>query len=672
MTHALDTFVRQRADAADRLDALADVLEPMGIADESAAFLRTTAARARAGRFVVLLIGCFSSGKSTLLNALLGQPVLPVKVNPCTAILTEVVFAEQAAVTVHYVDGRVEELTVPQFIDAFQLRTASEDQAGAEASDRFGDVDRAVVGWPLPLLRNGVVMLDTPGLDDDPVRTARTLSSLPDADAVIFTLSANRFLSDLERRTLHTDLLPLGLRNLFFPVTMVDLLDALTSDPDAALRRMRAESIDVLGPLCEVDGVDRFDHRFFPLDARSGLAARWDREVQARREPEDTDALQASGVEAFESALEAFLVDERGHAQLRHLHGSVVRIHEQLQRQAELDRATADASLEELEARQQELAPRFDQLAVIAKRVARTVDGFIERQQQAVFHDLRSFVAATERDLPEAVTAFDLGGLASLDLLTPRGRSRVEAQLRDQLRAWLDERLSQWQAELRPKVEDALRHLRQELAADAEDFDRLGEAIVTDFAGGAIDVPHLTGGSGAVDPVERWFSVAMGALLLSPGTMAAGWAEGYEGALKGAAGRLGVRVAILTLGALLGPIGWAGLVMYLVSDAVLLVLTGGGQLQRLRAQLADKLEGQLVAQVDAGRDELADRVAEGLQPLRDGLVGAAKAEAEELRALLDKTLAARQEAQRSAEARQERWADVLQRFAEAHQALEPS
>ena len=669
MTDTLDTFVRRRAQAADLLDELATALEPMGIADDAAAYLRTTAGRARAGRFVVLLIGCFSSGKSTLLNALLGQPVLPVKVNPCTAILTEVVYAEEACVAVHYVDGRVDELTVPAFIEAFQLRTASEDHAGEERADRFGDVDRAVVGWPLPLLRNGVVLLDTPGLDDDPVRTARTLSSLPDADAVIFTLSANRFLSDLERRTLHTDLLPLGLRNLFFPVTMVDLLDALTADPAAAMARMRAEARDVLGPLCEVDGDDRFDKRFFPLDARGGLGARWNRQAGARRDPADTEALASSGVAAFETALERFLVHERGEAQLRHLQGAVTRIHEGLRRQAELDRATADASIEELEQRQVDLAPRFDELAVIARRVARTVDAFIERQQQAVFHDLRSFVAATERDLPDAVAAFDLGGLASLDLLTPKGRNRVEAQLRDQLRTWLDDRLSQWQTQLRPKVEDALRHLRQELAADAEDFDRLGSAIVTDFAGGALDVPSVLGGEGSVDPVERWFSVAMGALLLSPGTMAAGWAEGYEGALKGAAGRLGVRVAILTLGALLGPIGWAGLVMYLVSDAVLLVLTGGGQLQRLRSQLAKRLDGQLVDQVDAGREELSARVAEGLEPLREGLVGAAEAEAAELRSLLEHTLTARKEAQRDAAERQARWQTVLERFEAAGSVL---
>ena len=63
------------------------------------------------------------------------------------------------------------------------------------------------------------MLLDTPGLDDDPSRTARTLSSLPDADAVIFTLSANRFLTDLEppRATQDVDVLLL-LEHLAKPI----------------------------------------------------------------------------------------------------------------------------------------------------------------------------------------------------------------------------------------------------------------------------------------------------------------------------------------------------------------------------------------------------------------------------------------------------------------------
>jgi len=665
LTDTLDAFVQRRTEAARHLDELAEVLR--GVDPDGADYLSATARRAREGRFVVLLLGCFSSGKSTLLNAMLGQPVLPVKVNPCTAILTEVVHGDTPRIDVVHTDGHVEPLNAEAFVERYQLRT-DEERAGAEASDRFGAVDRAIVRWPLPLLRNGVVLLDTPGLDDDPTRTARTLSSLPDADAVIFVLSAARFLTDLERRTLRHDLLPLGLRNLFFPVTMVDLLDALTADPAAALQRVHEEGHEALRELCTVDGADRFEQRFVPLDARSALKARWDAAASRRREPEDAERLHRSRLPVLEAELERFLVDGRGQAQLRHLADAAQRLLDDARRRAQVDRATANASIGELQVRQAELGPQLDQLRAIAARVAGTIDAFVARQRMAIVQDLRAFVARLERELPDVVAAFDLGSTAALDLLTPAGRARVEATLRRELEGWLEERLADWQAQLHPAIERSLDQLRAELAADAGDFDTLAGQIVTDFAGGAFSLP-APGSDDEVDPVERWFSVAMGAALLSPGAMAAGWSQGYEGALKGAAGRIGVRVAILTLGALLGPVGWAGLVLYLISDAVLLVLTGGGQLRRLRSQVAQRLQGQLVSQVDEGRQELERKVAEGFRPLRDGLVAAAESEADAVRDLLQQTIHAREQARRSAQERDALWNTILERGAAATEAV---
>jgi hypothetical protein len=526
-----------------------------------------------------------------------------------------------------------------------------------------------VVKHPLPILKNGVVLLDTPGLDDDPLRTARTLSSLPDADAVIVVLSATRFLTDLERRTLRRDLLPLGLTNLFFPVTMVDLLDAISDDPERDLASMHERARAALGPLCMDGDRSRFEERFFPLDARGALQARWDRKAGAAREPSDQDRFEQSGVAAFEASLERFLVSERGTAQLRHLVSTAVRIEADLARRAAMDRATAHASVAELRARQEELKPRFGELAVIAKRVRRTTDAFIGRQAVLVWQDLRDFMVATERALPEAVAGFDLGGLAGLDLLTQVGRARVEARLRSELEGWLEGRVTAWQRSLQPRIEGALEDLRSELVADAEDFDDLSKRIVTDFAGGAFTVPRPETEDPDLGPVERWFSVAAGAMLLSPGAMAAGWSQGYEGMMKGIASRIGVRLAILTLGAVLGPIGWAGIALYVVSDAVLLMLTGGGQLRRLREQLAEALEGQLVRQADSARPEIEARVREGLTPLRDALAGAAEAEAAEIRALLDRTIVEREQAARDAAARGEAWDIALERFATAIEAL---
>ncbi len=624
--------------------------------------LRAGAERAREGHFHVLLLGCFSSGKSTLLNALMGQPVLPVKVNPCTAILTELVHGEQPSVEVEYTDGRPPRaMDIDAFLTEFQLRTAEMAEAGAEASDRFGDVDRARVKYPLDLLADGVVLLDTPGLDDDPERTARTLSSLPDADAVIVVLNATRFLTELERRTLRAELLPLGLTNLFFPVTMVDLLDALTDDPDKELQRLVARGREILGPLAQggPDGGDRFDERFFPLDARGALLARWSKKTGKPKKKVDAAALQKSGIRPFEQALEHFLVSERGRAQLEHLVGITRRIGDELARQAQIDRATADASVAELKARQAALEPQFQELQAISRRVGRTVDSTIERLQALVWQDLRDFLARTEEELPEALESFDLGGLAGVSLLTPGGRERVEAEIREELEAWLAQRAAEWQAALKRRLERSLTDLRQEVAAEVGDFDHVVEGIVNDFAGGAVDLPETRGPDQEVDPTERWFSVAMGAVLLSPGAVAAGWSHGYEGAMRGLVSKLGVRLAVAALGALLGPIGWAGLLLYAVSDALLLLSTGGGQLRRAKAEVARNLQGKLVAQAEEQREEVASKVAEGLGPLRDAIVGAAEAEAVSLRALLERTIAERESAAETAAERARAWEAAL-------------
>ncbi|MBT3223286.1 MAG: hypothetical protein HN348_29790, partial [Proteobacteria bacterium] len=400
MSIVLDDFAQRRRRGAAILHELADIAEAQG-AEQGVRQLRALARRAMEGRFVLLLLGCFSSGKSTLLNALLGRPALPVKVNPCTAILTEVVYGETPSVDIHYDDGQTRKLDIDSFLEEFQLRTAMQD-AGAEAADRFGNVERAVLAYPLPLLKNGVVILDTPGLDDDDRRTARTLSSLPDADAVIVVLNATRFLTDLERRTLRRNLLPLGLCNLFFPVTMVDLLEALSDDPEGELADIYARGHQDLAPLCEVEGNDLFQQRFFPLDSRGALFARYDNATKETRETPDTKKLEESGILAFEQSLERFLVQDRGQAELRHLVSVANRVNNDLVRQAELDRATASSSVEELRHRQTELEPRFDELTAIAQRVERTVDHFIGRQQHLIWQDLRDFVIAMEQEIPSA------------------------------------------------------------------------------------------------------------------------------------------------------------------------------------------------------------------------------------------------------------------------------
>jgi ribosome biogenesis GTPase A len=81
------------ADGAARLLGLVQLAEQSGsgrIADEA----KEAANRTSEGRFYVACIGQFKRGKSTLINALIGDPVLPVGFTPVTAVPTVIRFGE--------------------------------------------------------------------------------------------------------------------------------------------------------------------------------------------------------------------------------------------------------------------------------------------------------------------------------------------------------------------------------------------------------------------------------------------------------------------------------------------------------------------------------------------------------------------------------------------------
>jgi ribosome biogenesis GTPase A len=58
------------------------------------------------GVFRLLVLGDMKRGKSTFLNALIGENVLPTDVNPCTAVLTVLSYGQEKQVTVHFKDDR--------------------------------------------------------------------------------------------------------------------------------------------------------------------------------------------------------------------------------------------------------------------------------------------------------------------------------------------------------------------------------------------------------------------------------------------------------------------------------------------------------------------------------------------------------------------------------------
>jgi len=155
------------------------------------------AARLDRGRFQLAAVGQFKRGKSSLLNALLGQPVLPVGVVPLTAVPCFIAHDPRLTMAVSFA-GR--DTLEARFDDAQALRDALADYVTeTDNPHNAKQVTRVDIGLPSPLLADGLTVIDTPGIGSaERHNSAAALAALPECDAALFVFSPDPPLSEAE------------------------------------------------------------------------------------------------------------------------------------------------------------------------------------------------------------------------------------------------------------------------------------------------------------------------------------------------------------------------------------------------------------------------------------------------------------------------------------------
>jgi len=194
---------------------LAKVLTTLGRAD-LAGRAQAAAARLRRPSTVVCVVGEFKQGKSSLINALLGQQVCPVDDDLATSAITLVRYGEQPAAVVRRSDGS-EKIAEPIPIGSVHEFVSESGNPGNQKG-----VERVEITVPSALLKQGLVVVDTPGMGGlGAGHAAATLGFLPFADGLIFASDASAELSAPEVEFLRraTELCP----TVLFVQTKIDL-----------------------------------------------------------------------------------------------------------------------------------------------------------------------------------------------------------------------------------------------------------------------------------------------------------------------------------------------------------------------------------------------------------------------------------------------------------------
>ena len=320
----LDRVVRARQQISNHLNKIAETLTQAELDGEKASGklglereiedLAIASQNLRQGAFRLLVLGDMKRGKSTFLNALIGENLLPSDVNPCTALLTILKYGAEKTVTVHFNDGKPPEpIDFKHFKERYTIAPEEAKELEQKQQQAFPDVSHAVVEYPLPLLEKGVEIVDSPGLNDTEARNELSLGYINNCHAILFVLRASQPCTLAERRYLENYIKDRGL-SVFFLINAWDQVKEGLLDPDDADEMAEAEAKlrkvfhANLVDYCQVDGADLYEERVFEISAIQALR---------RRIKDPAASLEGTGFAEFMGSLNTFLTQERAIAEFR-------------------------------------------------------------------------------------------------------------------------------------------------------------------------------------------------------------------------------------------------------------------------------------------------------------------------------------------------------------------
>jgi hypothetical protein len=219
------------------------------------------AERLTADRFQLAVLGQFKRGKSTLLNAMIGRPLLATGILPLTAIPTFLMPGACPAITLTYLDGRTEREETGDWRGLAQRISGSTTEEGNPGNVRgLERVDVEVPSWKSLA---HIVLIDTPGVGSTyRHNTTAAEAVLPECDAALFVVSADPPITEVELKYLNE-----VCRTVSHVVVVLNKVDLVgTADLERALSFLRTVLTEANLP--------QVDPNIFPVSAIAALDAR--------------------------------------------------------------------------------------------------------------------------------------------------------------------------------------------------------------------------------------------------------------------------------------------------------------------------------------------------------------------------------------------------------------
>lgn len=245
-------------------------------------------------RFNLMLVGRFSRGKSTLINAVLGHPYLPTGILPLTSVITTVRYGSRPQAVVNFRNaGLRREIPLSQLPD-YVTQQAN--------PGNVKQVAYAEIQLPAELLRRGLFFVDSPGLGSSiSENTETTERFFPEADAFVLITSFDSPLSEEETRALYK--IRQAERFLF----------VIVNKHDTVSLEEREQVLEFVKERLAQYSFSR-EPRVFSVSARQALEG---------KQSKNDELVESSGIRQLEEALFGFLTEEKAEAFLANIHSRI-------------------------------------------------------------------------------------------------------------------------------------------------------------------------------------------------------------------------------------------------------------------------------------------------------------------------------------------------------------
>jgi predicted GTPase len=435
---ALDEFFAKRDEIVEALRGLGDVASSLGTRSLRERVDRELVRKLTEDRFHLVVVGEFNHGKTTFVNALLGENALPVGVTPTTATIHHIHWAERPEAFVVSAAGDKRPLPFDE-VKRFAVGGGAADAPQpieGEPAAAPADVDHLEIGYPAPLLRERILLVDTPGVNDLSLQRADiTYSYIPRADAVLFLLDAGQILKESERVFLNDKLLKASRDKIVFVITKWDLLS-----PEEQ-REALAYAKNHLSALVKEPVV-------FPVSGETALGGN----------------MAGSGLPELVAHLTRFLADERGRILLDNALGEGIGVAQLLSKGVDERRRSIQMNGEQIERR----------IEALEKDLAGK-SGTIEQRRMQIREEVAAIKTGARKDLDRFVD----------DIIRqlPNVIESAKAQdLKQFLPAFLEDAFKQWAEDETKEIAVKLEQLGEKTIAlvreDARDNARRVAAVL--------------------------------------------------------------------------------------------------------------------------------------------------------------------------------------------------